>query len=214
MRLSSKKIVLALAAMLVASSSASAMVLWDQSVITPAGAAIPNSNSPGFGGFVAHSVNDVTVPASGWHVTKISEWYGFFNSSWTGITQGFIYVQPKTGGLPTIAPVAVQSPMSAALDPAQSALLGQSVLKVSANVNLNLSAGDYWIGITPSASAGINGANLQWPSAQVGDAVATYQSGAWSHPASLGNEDGAFLIEGDVTVPVTPATWGSIKSLY
>ena len=213
MSLTTNRIAVALISLMLLAPGAGAMVLWDQGTIVPAGPGIPSSNSPGFGGFVIHSVNDVTVPASGWHVTSITAFYGGFNSSWTSLTQGYLYVQPKTGALPTLAPAVVQQPMSCVVDVPLSTLLNQTVYAVTANVNLDLVPGEYWIGIAPTASAGINGANRQWPSATVGDPVASYNApNPWAN--IVGNWDSAWIINGEITVPVETNGWGAIKSLY
>jgi hypothetical protein len=200
--------------LLALSTNANAMVLWDQSVIVPAGPAIAASNSPGFNGVVAHSVDDVTVPASGWVITKITQYYSAFEPNWVGgVTQGFLNIQPKTGALPTGPVATTQIPMSAVFDAAQSAAVGQQVIAVSANVSISLPAGDYWIGITPTKSATLNGVNLMWPSTMVGDPVATYASpGPWG--SLYGNWDGAFLIQGDLPVPAQNSTWGNLKAHY
>jgi hypothetical protein len=205
------------AALLVCGSTAQAVTLWDQSTIDINGPSIPASNSGGFNGLVVHSVNDVTVPASGWVVTKITQWYSCFNFNWIGgISQGYINVFPKTGGLPTQLPVAIQSPMSCVQDAAQTALLQQAVISISANVNIALPPGEYWIGLTPTRAASINGINQMWSSAMVGAPVASYDmlvaNPTWAN--IRGNYDGAFMIEGELPVPAESNTWGGIKSLY
>src|SRR5215510_6972416 len=132
------------AVLLALGTNANAMVLWDQHTIVPAGPAIAASNSPGFGGVFTHSVDDVTVPASGWVITKITQYYSAFEPNWAGgVTQGYLNIQPKTGPLPTANPVTVQSPMSCTIDAAQSAAVGQTVLAVTATVNISLAPGDY-----------------------------------------------------------------------
>jgi hypothetical protein len=213
------KTVFAVLPLLLLAPVAGADLLWDQSTINLAGQALPNSNSPGFNGFIAHSVNDITVPSPGWHVTTITQYHAAFNFNWQNLTQGFVNIQPKTGPLPTAPPVAVQSPMSCALDPVQSAIIQQNVFAIRAIVDINLAPGDYWIGITPTAGAGINGANLQWSAVQVGDPVATYSTNGlpplnvWQNLRP--NLDGCFKLEGDIpTVAVEDQAWGSIKSLY
>jgi hypothetical protein len=192
--------------------AAGAVVLWDQMVLDLNGPGIANCNAPGFNGVVAYSVNDVTVPAPGWVITRITQYYSAFNAGWVGgVTQGLVYVQPKTGGLPTINPGGPLQPMSAAhAGPIQ----GQPVIAVTASgLNIALNPGEYWVGITPNATAGINGANLQWPTAMLGAPVATYAApGPWAN--LYGAYDGTIRIEGDVPVPVEASTWGGIKSLY
>lgn len=203
---------LAAAALLAAATVASADVLWDQSTIDPAGPGIVGSNSPGFGGFLAHTVNDVTVPAEGWHVTSITCYYGGFNYAWTGLSSGFVNIQPKTGALPTAAPSATAAPMTCV----QSGdYQGTAIFAVTAVVNVDLVPGDYWIGLTPTAPAGIDGADLLWATAQVGDPVATFLSpGPWD--VYYGNYDSTFKVEGmlNAPVPTSNSTWGRVKSLY
>lgn len=191
---------------------ASADVLWDQSTIDPAGPAIVGSNSPGFGGFVAHTVNDVTVPAEGWHVTSITQYYGGFNYSWTNLSQGYVNIKPKTGALPTGGVSAVQVPMSCVIS---GDLDGQPIFAVTAALNLDLVPGEYWVGLTPSAPAGIDGADLMWATAQVGAPVATYMApGPWDN--FYGGYDSTFRVDGYTNAPVPAAktTWGRIKSMY
>ncbi|HEV8479886.1 MAG TPA: hypothetical protein VGR66_03755 [Candidatus Eisenbacteria bacterium] len=215
MRIRYGKASLVAAVLLAIGTNAHAMTLWDQSTISPAGPGIAASNSSGFGGLFVHSVDDVTVPASGWVVTKITQYYSAFEPNWAGgVTQGFINIQPKTGPLPTSNPVTVQSPMSCAIDAAQSAAVGQTVLAVTATVNISLPAGDYWIGLTPTKGATINGVNLMWPSAQVGNPVASFQStvGPWKN--NYPGWDGAFKVEGDLPVPAQNSTWGNLKAHY
>ena len=183
-------------------------VLWDQSVLDVKGPGIANSYSAGFGGFIIHSVNDVTVDGDGWHVDTITQYYSTWNPNWAGvITTGYLHISPKTGPLPTFDPTTdTQIPMSAAY-------VDANVLAVVATgVNIDLAPGDYWIGITPVAQAGIFGANLQWPTALVGDAVASHELGAWHN--YYAGWDGAILVEGDRPVSVDANSWGSIKSLY
>jgi hypothetical protein len=199
------------------SSAAQAVVLWDQSTINPAGIGVLANHATGFNGFNAHSVNDVTVPASGWVVTKITQWYAGFDPNWiSGITSGYLDVFPKTGPLPlaTDVPSAVQvAGWSCVQDPVRTAQLGQSVLEVSLTVNLNLPPGNYWIGICPRRSNSPFGANSMWASSAVGDPVATQLvPGPWT--SSAGGWDGTFRIEGEVPVPSESKSWGSMKALY
>ena len=208
--------VAALTLVLATSSAAQAVTLWDQSTIVPAGPGIPASYSSGFGGFISYAVDDVTVPAPGWVVTKITQWYSAFDPNWVGgVTQGYVNVYPKSGPLPlaTDLPSAVLVPMSCVNDAAQSAAVGQPVIAAFANVNINLPAGQYWIGIAPRRSPSPLGVNRMWPSATVGDPVALHLNGAaWAQ--AVGNWDGAFRVEGEVPVPTEPTSWGSMKALY
>jgi hypothetical protein len=197
-------ITLSLLLSLIAGASG-AMVLWDQSVFDPNGPGIANSHSPGFNGFVIHSVNDVTVDAT-WNVQSITQYYSSWNFNWGSISTGYLHIAPKTGALPTFNPTTdVQVPMTATLV--------DGVFVVSATgLNIDLAAGEYWMGITPVAPAGISGANLQWAAPIVGDAIASHENGAWHN--YYAGYDGAILVEGERPVSVDSSTWGSIKSLY
>lgn len=207
----SKFAVLALALVALA-PAALADVLWDQSTVDPAGPGIVASNSPGFNGFVAHSVNDVVVPAEGWHITRITQYYGGFNYNWEFLSSGYVNVTPKGGSLPSGTPSNVAVPMSCANT---GDVMGTALFSVVANVSIDLVPGSYWIGLTPSGPAGLDGANLLWASAMVGSPVATYMApGPWD--AFYGNYDGAFKIEGYVNAPVPTGntSWGRVKSLF
>jgi hypothetical protein len=175
-------------------------------VLDPNGPGIANSYSPGFGGFVIHSVNDVTVDDT-WHVQSITQYYSAWNFNWGSLTTGYLHVAPKTGAMPTFDPATdVQVPMSATL-------AGDNVFAVTATgLNIDLTPGEYWIGITPVAPAGISGANLQWAAPLVGVTIASHENGAWHN--YYAGYDGAILIEGERPVSVDANTWGSIKSLY
>ena len=207
MKLLKTNLAFALLLSLSLSSPGRAEVLWDQSTLDLAGPGIANSYSPGFGGFVIHSVDDVTVAGSGWNVEKITQYYSTWNPNWTSITTGYLHVAPKTGPLPTFNPSTdIQVPMSASY-------LSGDVLKVTAaGLNIPLAPGDYWIGITPVAGAGIFGANLQWSAALVATTVANWELGVWHN--YYAGYDGAILIEGSRPVAVESGSWGDIKSLY
>ena len=109
--------------------------------------------------------------------------------------------------------------MSCVVDPARTALLGQTVHAVSALVNLNLAPGNYWIGISPIRNNSSFGANLQWPAAMVGDPIARCiltgalpgTPGPWGNGS--GSWDGAMIIEGEAVVPVEATSWSGIKAL-
>jgi hypothetical protein len=193
-------------------TAAGAAVLWDQSTIDPNGPGIVGSYSPGFGGFVAHTVNDITVPAEGWHVTSITQYYAGFNYAWTNLTLGYVNIQPKSGALPTAAVSAVQVPMSCVIS---GDYQGQPIFAVTAALNLDLVPGSYWVGLTPIAPAGLDGANLMWATTTIGSPVATFLSpGPWD--VFYGDYDSTFRVEGDVNAPVPTAatTWGRLKAMY
>jgi hypothetical protein len=199
---------LSLLSLLSLASTPGAEVLWDQSTLDLNGPGIANSYSPGFGGFVIHGVDDVTVTGSGWTVESITQYYSSWNFDWPGaVTTGYLHIAPKTGALPTFDPTTdVQVPMTAAF------LNGDVITVTASGLSVPLAPGDYWIGITPVAPAGISGANLQWPAQPVGVDMASYDGTAWTN--FYPGWDGAMTVEGMRPVSVDEASWGGIKSLY
>ncbi|NUQ68134.1 MAG: hypothetical protein HUU18_07645 [Phycisphaerales bacterium] len=147
--------------MALAGAAQAQTTLWDQSQLDWNASGFYNSisGSPPFGSTV-YTVADVTVPAGGWTMTSISMYYSQILGDWSqSVTQGRLYVQPKTGAMPTINPGGSLIPMSAVLffDP----IVQQAYAEVTASgLSIPLAAGEYWIGITPSAAAGPWGPEL------------------------------------------------------
>jgi len=154
-----------MAGMIVAMAGATAAqgqtTLWNQSQLDWAASGFWNSisGSPPFGATV-YTVADVTVPAGGWTISSISMYFSQIEADWsTSVTQGRLYVQPKTGSMPTINPGGSLIPMSAVglFDPS----VQQAYAEVTASgLNIPLTAGEYWIGITPAAPSGFFGPEL------------------------------------------------------
>jgi hypothetical protein len=201
--------------LLALAAAAQAAVLWDQSAIdfSPTAPGIADGRFTGLGGYTDYSVNDVTVPASGWVVTTITEYF----SDWQGVNMntkaptGSLIVVPKSGSLPSGTPGTTTVSLTW-VDTSQS---GQGVyVMTAANLNLSLAPGDYWITVAPTAPVdNFNGNNLQWPSLLQGSAVATFNGTSWSN--LYGSRDGAFRIDGTLGPTATHnGTWGAIKSLY
>lgn len=144
-----------------AGSVASADVLWDQSALNWNGDAFVNSISgtPPFGA-TAYAMNDITVPAGGWTINSISMYFSQIESDWSqDVYQGRLYVQPKTGSMPTVLPGGAMIPMTATA--MFDAGVQQSFCEVTASgLSINLPAGEYWIGITPQATGGFFGPEL------------------------------------------------------
>lgn len=200
------------AAALLAQVAVAGDILWDQTTLDYAGPGIANSDSPGFGGFTIHGVNDVTVDGCGWIIESITQYYSTWNMDWpSAVTQGYLHVFPKTGPLPTDDPTA--SPVV----PMTCVQAHPDYLAITASgLNIALDPGEYWIGITPMGPAGMFGANLQWPTAVMGVDVASYDVAfpAWTN--MYAGYDGTLLIEGVDGGPSANevASWGLIKSLY
>jgi hypothetical protein len=209
--------IVAAAALLLASSAmaAGAAVLWDQSPLDLAAAGIANSKSPGFGGFTTYSVNDVTVPASGWTINTITEYY----SDWTywsnaNAGTGYLIIMPKTGSLPVGAPSLTTIVPLTWVD---TVISGQGVnVMTAAGLSVVLPAGSYWITVSPIApNDPFNGPDLQWPSSvHSGAAIASYDTAWHNFYGSTG--EGAFKIDGLLggATPTIHGSWGSLKALY
>jgi len=180
-----------------AGSVASADVLWDQSQLDWNANGFFNSISGGFPfGSTVYSVADVTVPAGGWTVNSISMYFTLFTSSWDqDVTQGRLYVQPKTGAAPTVLPGGSLVPMSAVAlnDPIQF----QGYYEVTAaGLNINLAPGEYWIGITPAAPGGPFGPEIGLPSANpVGASTYSFDGNAGGPWTNVG-VDAAIKVQG------------------
>jgi len=195
---------------LVLTQTASAQILWDQSTLDLMSPGIANSDSPGFGGFTIHTVGDVAVTGDGWMVESITQYYSSWNYDWiNAITQGYLHVFPKTGPLPA------EDPSQSAIVPMSAVSFSPDVIAVTASgLSLGLEPGEYWIGITPMAPAGMFGANLQFATSVVGDEAATYDMMIPGWGNNYVGYDGAMLIAGEPAVPNATSSWGQIKSNY
>jgi hypothetical protein len=209
----------AMAVIAVLAPAAGATVLWDQSAFNESGAGFFNSisGSPPMG-LTVYTVDDVTVGPAGWTVTSITTYYSAIDPNWgLGITEGRLHVFPKTGPLPvngTDDPTLSQTvAMSAAL------INGHFEITAS-GLNLILTPGEYWIGITPVAPSGFFGPEIHMSTmTPAGDAGASYDEfGSFGPPLVWFNfnagVDTAVLIEGEAPVPVNRASWGGIKARF
>ena len=214
-----KRLSLALAAVLVIAlaSAASAQVLWDQSDFDAFGPGFFNSESggPPFG-ITSHTVNHVTAPGA-WHMTKITIYMTAIDPGFAaGIFQGYLHVWPKTGSFPTEDPAA--SPvinLSATLLPGPN---GDYIEVSTVGLDLNITAGDYWVGITPIAAAGPFGPEIHMGSATLyGDASPSYDVFGFPAPMWVNftpGVDAALLIEGSGPVPNETGSVGSLKAQF
>jgi hypothetical protein len=193
---------LAVLAVALVSSVASADVLWDQSDydLTVPGFFNSVSGSPPFG-LTHYAVSDITVGDGGWYVSKISAYFGAADPVWgDGITEGHLHVYAKTGPLPIDG---LDDPTLSPMISMSATLEGFDAFVVSADVNLHLDPGEYWIGITPLAPSGFFGPEPHWASGTyLGDATASLDPYAFPGPAGWFNfnpgADAAIKIEGVV----------------
>lgn len=146
------------AAALLAASTASADVLWDQQGYTTTSGgtwnhydADPSDNGP-LGNATAQwfAVGDITVGGGGWEVDSITTYHRWGRDDFSStVTQAYLHVFPKTGTLPTASNDPLASPL-VTVSVIAGADGGQIRHAVTASgLDLDLAAGDYWVGLTP-----------------------------------------------------------------
>ncbi len=201
------KKVLALVALAGCASLASADTLWDQQPsFNVNGVVNAIAGNPPFG-VTAYTVGDVQVGAGGWTIDSITMYWSRITSNWENdVTQARLYVQPKTGAVPTVLPGGALMPVSVVSlfdDVAQ-----QSYYAVTmSGLNINLNAGDYWIGITPAAPGGPFGPELGMGTASPFGVVSqTYDAGGFPAPGwfNYSDVDAALTVTG-IPAPATGA---------
>jgi hypothetical protein len=198
--------------------TADADILWDQSDFDAFGPGFFNvdAGSPPFG-MTVFAVNHVTVDASGWAVDSISAYFSALDPVWgAGIIEGYLHVFDKTGPLPIDG---VDDPAASPMVAMSAVLESDHWVVTASGVNLNLTGGEYWIGITPVAPSGPFGPEIHLASMTlIGDATASYDLYAFPGPPAWFNfnpgVDASLLIEGSMAVPVENSTWGGVKTLY
>ena len=197
-------------------SGASAQVLWDQSDINAFGPGFFNSESgsPPFGS-TTHTVTDVTAPGA-WNITRITVYFSAVDPAFAdGIFQGYLHVWPKVGPTPVEDPTAdVLVPLAANLVDGPN---GQIIEVSTVGLDMNITAGDYWVGITPIAPAPFGPEIHQSSLTAYGDPSPSYD--AFGFPAPMWTVwvpgvDAAILIEGSGPVPNDTRSVGSIKAQF
>lgn len=213
-----KRLSLVLAAVLVLAmaSAASAQILWDQSDIDAFGPGFFNSESgePPFGS-TQHTVSDVTAPGA-WNVTKITIYFSAVDPNFAaGIFQGYLHIWPKTGPMPIEDPTA--SPLIDLTTNTVPGANGEIIEVSTVGLDVNLTAGDYWIGITPIAPAPFGPEIHQASTSSYGDASPSYDAFGFPAPMWVNftpDTDAAILIEGSGPVPNDTRSIGSIKTQF
>ncbi len=191
----------------VGAASASADVLWDQSAYDAGAPGFFNtvSGGPPFGQTV-YTVNDVTVgDPEGWEVDSITIFVNSLGGGITAASSGVLHVFSGSDPLPGVGDDPTASP-SVAISVALVDAPTDTYSITASGLDLDLAAGDYWIGITPIAPAGPFGSAIHLSATSlVGDASASYD--AFPFPAPPGGPawfnfnpgvDASLLIEGAV----------------
>jgi hypothetical protein len=174
--------------------SAGAAVLWDQSelvdywqcppIITDQEFPPPDP----FGGYSSYVVNDITTDGANWIIEGITVYYTRYSSPspWESVVQqGRLNILPKTGALPDNAydPTAGQL-VNVTLTPFTQNNVNYLAITAS-GLNIPLSNGTYWIGLTPLAPLASIGYYQEVP---VQTPILKENESAWRNPAgAFGN---------------------------
>ena len=193
--------------------SDNAEILLDQSDYNLDVPGFINAYAPGPMGMQTFSVNDITVGENGWVIQSITSYVNALGGYDDLVNSGYLNIFPKTGPMP-VDGVDVPT-IDVVVDLTVTFISGNDFAVTADNLNLELGAGEYWIGVTPDISNGADyGVHLA-SYTYVGDATATL--GLWGDPAwQTPNPgfDAAVLIMGDAPVAVEGLSWGSVKALY
>jgi hypothetical protein len=220
-----KKLMLAVCVLALSAMGASADVLWDQSNWDTSGDGMVNMayTTCSFinGNTKMHEANDVTFTTNVL-VSSITIYETEGNGNAASASQGYLWITPKTGSLPTASSADVNN--AANLVSITSAYVekdGVFGLAITASgLNLALPAGDYWVSLTPRCSAGMFPWSVLCFSSGgiVGDSTkyieACSVNSNWGDLFAPDQHDGAIKIEGTATVPTESEAWGNIKALY
>lgn len=200
------------------SQSAHADLLWDQSDFNQLGNGYYNSvsGSPPFGS-TQYVVSDVTVIGS-WHVESVTTYFNAINPSWgDAISEGYLHIFPKTASAPITG---TDIPAAGATIPMTGVSVGGGVVEVRATgLAVDLSAGDYWIGITPIAPSGPFGPEIQMSSFTFyGAETSSYDPFQFPGPPAWftfnAGIDQSIKVEGTRPVSVESTSWSRIKAQY
>jgi hypothetical protein len=212
------KSVLAIALVCGSVVSANAAVLWDQSALGTADVA--NQEFGDFPAFNNYSVGDIAVTGLGWQITSVSIFVSLQNATaWQAqVTQGRLNIFGKTGG----TPLASDDPTAGSLVSISTTSVGNNVYKITASgLNMNVSAGNYWVGLTPRGDFGAVGQAFHLNSTTTSGAPSYWRnpsggfgSGSdWIPASTAGNQaafvDGSLMIEGTQVVP-EPGTMAAL----
>jgi len=205
---------LALVAVAAFTATANAALLWDQSNVNTGINAFVDQEFDDFASYSSYMVSDVV--STGWTVQSVSVYFTNNMGNWAGVTQARLNIFAKTGNLP----VAGDDPTAGSTVGVSLTNLGSSWEITASGLNVNVPAGDWWIGLTPLTNFGsqgqefhqaapIIGVDTAWRNPAGGFGLGT----AWQTTAALGPDwigvyDGAFKVEGIVPAPGALALLG------
>jgi len=220
-----KKLLTALCLVALAASGASADVIWDQSNWNTGGDGFMNLASSSCsmisGNTKVHVASDVTF-YSDVVVNSITIYETEGNGNAAFATQGYLWIAPKTGALPTESSALVN--VSTNLVTITSSYVvkdGVTGLAITASgLNRALPAGEYWVSLTPRASRGLfPWSVLTWSAdGVIGEGSPSIEActvnSNWSHQRAPEIYDAALKIEGATVVATENQAWGQLKALY
>jgi type II secretory pathway pseudopilin PulG len=193
---------LALVAVAAFTATATADVLWDQSNYNSGINAFVDQEFDDFPSYSSYMVMDVV--STGWTVQSVSVYFTLGSGNWANVNQARLNYFAKTGNLP----VAADDPTAGATVGVSLTNLGDTWEITASGLNVNLPAGEWWIGLTPLTNfasqgqefhraAPIMGVDTAWRNPGGGFALGTQ----WQTTAALGTDwvgvyDGAFKVLG------------------
>ena len=202
----------AMAATMAIGGTASADILYHNPV--GAGTAIDEE----FGDFPTYStylVADINIPNPGFTITQVTAYFTI-NGAFGGVPTGRLHLFPKIGGLPVGSDdpaVSMSVPVSYDIN---------TGILTTVGLNLDVPAGDYWIGLTPQAEFGVHGRVFHLGGVNVNGEIDAYRNplGAFNFAAGTGwghltdwadqMSDIAITVEGDPIIAKCP--WDLDKS--
>ena len=161
-----------LAAAFVVGQAAMADVLWDQSDVdlSVPGFFDHENGGPPFG-MTVFTVSDITVTGQGWNLSSVSTYYSTIGDFVAG--EARLHIFNTTGALPSND---LDDPTVSSIVPVTTEFDGV-VGTLTAAIDIDLAAGDYWIGLTPITALG--DPILLSSATSIGDASASYDANAF-----------------------------------
>jgi len=203
---------IAFALTMILAASAGAAVLVDQSDydVSVPGFLNAVAGGPPFGG-ISYTVSDISVGGDGWVITEITTYYNALGS-FESVNAGYLNISSKTGPLPTEDPT-----NDVLVDLTVTFIEGSNYAVTVTGLNIELEAGEYWIGVTPIAGDLYDGIHLA-SMTLMGDDSPSFDPNGFPMPMWTSwnpGVDAAMLIIGmDDVVATDDVTLDSLKSLY
>jgi uncharacterized protein (TIGR03382 family) len=194
---------LGLAAVVGFAAAASADVLWDQGNYDPDGVGLINQEFGDYPSYASYMVTDVV--STDWTIQSVSTFFTDQNGGlWTGVTQARLNI---FDWVPGTLPVAGDDPTAGAVVDVTVTDLGSELQMTASGLNVDLPAGNYWVGLTPIADLASFGQEFHLPAPIIGDNTAFRNPGGgfgygpdWMYAYALGywqdQYDASILIEG------------------